>query len=332
MNHLKTISGFLVLGVAAWLLFTILSEPPASAEARAFTSSRQCQECHQEVYAEWASSEHATSWTGEDVRALSHNFANKDCIDCHAPRPVFETGIGERVLPRSSRRVEGVDCLSCHQLREGGMAGTITSESAACRPIEKRELASEELCVSCHDQHETVKQWRATPFADQGIDCLSCHMPYRDDDPTQGRDHRCLGGHDLELVRSAVELRGAAAEGGWSIEVENVAAGHHFPTDERSRAADVFWRPLAEGADTGRWFHLYRFRSPYRDEVGVSDTLLPFGATRTIELEHEGPVEVGLFFNLRPVYLDPESAQPLPLEDVLDPEPDARLLHRIELR
>ena len=334
MNLAKTLLGLVVLAVAGWLFLAIFRPPAAPAEARAFTSSRQCQECHSQVYEEWAGSQHATSWTGEDVRALSNDFANKDCIDCHAPRPVFETGIGDRVLPRSSRRVEGVDCLTCHQLPEGGMAGTITSETAACRPVEKRELARVELCVSCHDQHETVKQWRATPYPEQGIDCLTCHMPFRDGDPGKGRDHRCLGGHDIELVRSAVELRGGQREGdspGWRIEVENVAGGHHFPTDERSRAADVFWRPAGDGDGGGRWFHLYRFRSPYRDEVGVPDTLLPFGETRVIELEHEGPVEVALYYNLRPVFLDPETATPLPLEEVVDPEPDARLLYRIEL-
>lgn len=332
MNVLRPVLGVLVLVVAGWLLLAVFSEPPAAAESRAFISSHQCQECHQQVYEEWASSEHATSWTGEDVRALSNDFANKDCIDCHAPRPLFETGIGDRVLPRSSRRVEGVDCLTCHQLPEGGMAGTITSESAACRPVERRELARVDLCVSCHDQHETVRQWRETVFAEQGIDCLSCHMPHRDGDPTKGRDHRCLGGHDIDLVRSAVELRGAREGAGWRVEVENVGAGHHFPTDERSRAADVFWRPLPAEGEAGRWFHLYRFRSPYRDEVDVPVTLLPHGETRTMDLEHEGPVEVALYYNLRPVYLDPQSAEPLPLDQVLDPEPDARLVHRIELR
>lgn len=333
MNLVKSLMGIVVLAVAGWLLLTLL-QPQAVAEARAFTSSQQCADCHQGVYDEWASSEHANSWTGEDVRALSNDFANKDCIDCHAPRPLFETGVGERVMPRSSRRVEGVDCLTCHLLPDGGVAGTLASGTAACRPVEKRELARVDMCVSCHDQHETVRQWRETDYPERGIDCMTCHMPFRDGDPAKGRDHRCLGGHSIELVRTAVELRGEAnPEGGWTIEVENVNGGHHFPTDERSRAADVFWRPLAgAGEESGRWFHLYRFRSPYRDEVDVPDTLLPYGETRTIALDHEGPVEVGLWYNLRPVYLDEETAQPLPLDQVLDPEPEARVVYKLDLR
>jgi hypothetical protein len=69
-------------------------------------------------------------------------------------------------------------------------------------------------------------------------------MPFRDGDPNKGRDHTMHGAHDLALVSSAVRL--SATRDGEKIlaAVENVAAGHHFPTDERSRAADVFWRPV----------------------------------------------------------------------------------------
>jgi len=104
-----------VLGSAAWLGWALFLEAePPPAEARAFTSSRQCQECHAQTYAEWETSWHAQSWTDPEVRKLSEDFSNTDCIDCHAPRPVFETGLGNRVLPRAVRRVEGVDCLTCH--------------------------------------------------------------------------------------------------------------------------------------------------------------------------------------------------------------------------
>ena len=66
--------------------------------------------------------------------------------------------------------------------------------------------------------------------------------------------------------------------------------------------------------------------------MDVPDTLLPYGETRTIALDHEGPVEVGLWYNLRPVYLDEQTAQPLPLDQVLDPEPEARVVYKLDLR
>lgn len=330
-------------GVVLYSLFA--PEPQASAEPRQFSSSRECAECHQAAYAEWSLTEHASAWTGPEVRALSNDFSNQDCIDCHAPKPVFETGIGERVQPRVLNRVEGVDCLTCHQLPGGGMAGTLTSESAACRPVERIELASPELCAGCHNQHLTVDQWRGSRFAEQGIGCIDCHMPYRDGDPALGRDHSMHGGSSIENVRRAVALRGVREGDAWVVEVENVGAGHSFPTDERSRAADVFWRPLGDGATgplgegVGPWRHLHRFRSPYRHEADLEDTLLRVHETRRIPVVASdvtfigsgglddgvpvgGPIEVALFYKRSPYYSSPEEP---------DPEAEATLVHRIEL-
>lgn len=336
MKIARIFAGVLVLALGIWLFLNLSAPQEAAAPAATFTSSTQCQSCHPVQYAEWQTSWHSKSWTDEEVRALSFDFSKTDCIDCHAPRPVFETGIGQRVLPRSFRQAEGVDCISCHLLPEGGVAGTLSNSRAACRPVERRELASVEFCAGCHDQHETVKQWRATPFAEQGIGCIQCHMKERADPNVPGRDHSCMGGHDEALVRSAVVLRGAREGEGWRIEVENVGAGHHFPTDERARAADVFWRPLASGANSGSgpWRFLYRFRNPYRNEVDLPNTLLAYGESRAIPLQDadaNGAIEVALLYKLTPYYKDPQTAEPMHTESVTDPHAQALLLHQIRL-
>jgi len=331
----RPLLGLLVLGVASWALYAVFRTPAElPAPARAFTSSEQCRECHADAWEEWSRSWHALAWTDPDVRALSNDFQNTDCIDCHAPRPVFETGVGNRVLPRSSRQSEGVDCIACHLLTEsspeargGGLvAGTKDDPRAACRPVAVRSLGSPEHCGVCHDQHKTVEQWRATKFAAEGVGCVDCHMPHRGSDPSRGREHVMHGGHDIELVRQAVELRARREGAGLVVEVENVRAGHHFPTDERSRAADVFWRPIPPGGGgRGPWRHLWRFRSPYRHEVDLVDTLLPHGQTKTLAVEGDGAdgaVEVALFYKLRPYWSDP--ARP-------DPDTEAQLVQRIEL-
>jgi len=331
--------GVAALALGALALWSVL-KPPAAAPAqpaRPFTSSQQCAECHADVFAEWSNSWHALSWNDPEVRALSNDFANQDCIDCHAPRPVFETGIGNRVLPRNARRGEGVDCISCHMLPEGHisgglMAGTRDTPGAACRPVAVRDIGSSVFCAACHDQHDTYKQWKATDYAAQGIGCIDCHMPPRKDGKP-GRDHTMIGGHSIELVRTAVALRGVREGSRWIAEVENVGAGHHFPTEERSRAGDVFWRPLAQpgasagasaGATPGAWRHAYRFRSPYRHEP-LPDTLLPAHQTQRIPIEGEGSagaIEVALFYSLKPYWADPEHP---------DPEREAQLVHRVEL-
>lgn len=324
MAAARIVLGLAVLGATAAALTLVFQDPAPPVEAAVFTSSTQCASCHAQVHAEWASSQHAQAWTNPAVRALSNDFANTDCIDCHAPRPVLETGLTNRVLPRESRRVEGVDCIACHQLPDGRVAGTIDRPDVACRPIATRDLARVEFCAPCHDQHKTIEQWRSTKYAEQGIGCVDCHMPFRNGDPNQGRDHVMHGGHSIELVRSAVTLTAARTGSRVLARVENVAAGHHFPTDERSRAADVFWRPVA-GADgaTGPWRWLHRFRSPYRHEVELVDTLLPAHQTKEVVIddpEAAGRCEVALFYKRSPYWTDP--ANP-------DPENEAHLLHRV---
>jgi hypothetical protein len=327
MSPARKLAAAVLLALTGWVLMVVFSPGAPPAEPQTFTTSTQCRDCHAEVYSEWESSWHAQAWDDPDVRALSENFSNTDCIDCHAPRPIFETGVGNRVLPRSSRRGEGVDCIACHVLPEGGVAGTIQNPSAPCAPVQKVDLQRPEYCGVCHDQHKTVQQWKASSFFEQGIGCIDCHMPFRDGDPNRGRDHTCHGGHDMELVRSAVEVRGKREGGRWVIEIENVAAGHSFPTDERSRAADLFWRPLpAEGAEPSEWQQAYRFRSPYRYEVDIIDNLLLADETRVIPIEaegSEGAIEVAFFYKLTPYYEDPERP---------DPEREAHLIQRLELR
>lgn len=327
----KRIAGALVLALGAWAIATILIEPERAEPLGAVTSSRQCQACHSGVYSEWERSWHAQAWADVEVRKLSQDFANKDCIDCHAPRPVFETGIGARVLPRAVRLVEGVDCVACHLLPDGRVAGTLDDASAACRPVATRELIAPEFCAGCHDQHDTVQQWKASRFAVPGPgfkNCVDCHMPHRGGDAARGRDHTMHGGHDLELVRSAVTL-----DAGWQrdahggedrlvVTIENVGAGHNFPTDERSRAADVFWRRLPPDGAPGAWTHVYRFRNPYRYEVALQNTELAAGAKVELEVAGAaglGPIEVALFYKLTPYWLDPERP---------DPEREAALVHR----
>lgn len=324
----RGIAGILVVGLGVWFLVAVFGSDPSEevVASRTFTSSADCQDCHAEIYAEWKESQHAISWTNPAVRALSNDFANQDCIDCHAPRPVFVTGIGERVLPRTARRHEGVDCLSCHQLPDGSMAGTRADPRAACRPVEKLELTRPDFCSGCHNQHETVDQWRASKWPDRDKDCLACHMPYIDGDPNKRRDHRFPGGNVLAMVKDAVELRGRREGDGWIIELENVNAGHAFPTDERSRASDVFWRPLADrGGGPETWRHLHRMRAPYRTETDVPTTLLEAHEVRELSITGEGadgPIEVAWFYKRSPYWED---------MDAPDPEREASLIHRLVL-
>ena len=168
-------------------------------------------------------------------------------------------------------------------------------------------------------------------------------MPYRDGTPKSGRIHTMPGGHYIEMVRSAVTFTGARdAAGLAAVTVSNVRGGHSYPTDERSRASDVWWRPLPDaGADLdahgvatggGPWRHLHRIRDPYRHEKDIQSTLLHFGESRTLTIDDPdaaGGVEVVLVYKRSPYYRDPATGLARELGEVTDPFEDAELVHRV---
>jgi hypothetical protein len=97
------------------------------------------------------------------------------------------------------------------------------------------------------------------------------------------------------------------------VEIENVGAGHAFPTDERSRRADVFWRPYTEGSEAQTWQHLWRIRDPYRTETDIPSTLLHAQETKVLPIEAataETQIEVGLFYRREPYWADPSAPDP----------------------
>ncbi|MDA1266067.1 MAG: multiheme c-type cytochrome [Planctomycetota bacterium] len=324
----RVLIGLVALGGALWLGGALLEPSAPPAQQRRWTSSQDCQECHAEVYAEWEDSWHAKAYIDPDVREQSKEFSNTDCIDCHAPKPVFVTGVGKRVLPRADRRHEGVDCLSCHLLPNGDIAGTITSPSAPCRPVATVDLQRVDYCGVCHNQHKTVDQWRATHYAEEGTGCVECHMPHRDGDVNKGRYHQMAGGHDLGLIQGAISLRARRVAGAVKIEVENHSVGHAYPTDERSRASDVWWRPV----DSEDWHHLYRIRDPYRYESDIPRTLLDAGETKVLVLDDPAAsqaIEVMLVYKLSPYYRRPDTGEPISTSEVVDPLIDSQEVHRV---
>ena len=266
------------VGVAA-LVF--LLKPPAPITALQILNSEQCLACHADVAAEWQASHHALAFSNPEVRKLSNDFANQECIACHAPRPVLEFAPGERVLARVAGRGSGVDCLSCHLRPDGGVATSNPrpKTDAPCRPRFEGRMDSVDHCAACHNQHLTVEQWRAAPEERRGENCLGCHMPevFRAGG-RRGRDHAFRASHDLAALQSAVTLRGGHGEEGVWVEVENTGAAHNFPTDERSRAADVQLRWADANGVWSDWENLHRFRQPYRDETHLVDTQLPAAA------------------------------------------------------
>jgi nitrate/TMAO reductase-like tetraheme cytochrome c subunit len=314
------------------------------------STSDSCRPCHQEVWDEWSTSWHAQSFTDPLVLAKeqSNNFRNEQCLPCHAPSPIFETGLGkERAIERVSLRELGVDCLACHRSHDrvvgpsGASAGAAT---AACAPAPTEALASPALCAPCHNQHNTVDEWEASSYAKAGVTCLDCHMQpvtrLRPDGTTKhGRSHRFPGGHDLATLQRAgmVEHSIETAEDGGrqlKVKVTNSGAGHNYPADARHRALDLVVTLLQRDSvavpprESGRGYGRERgtarrrFRNPYREETerltnlaryGRENTQITAGETVEFVVPFDPAVVTGarieLIYKLTPIQLDDEGVR-----------------------
>lgn len=303
----------LLIGMGLMLLWLLEDEgpvpsPPSTPSVRAprFESSLQCRECHRAVFDEWLGSHHQIAYRNPEVRKLSDDFRNKECQACHLPRPVFQTGLLGRALPRVARPDEGVDCLACHLAADGGILARADAPAAPCRPRASAELVSVKLCEMCHNQHQTTDQWRASAYAGSGITCNDCHMPAVNG---SGRSHAFPGAHDAAMLRRAALLEVEAIGSEVALRLTNVGAGHSFPTEERHRAVDLEYRFVAAGETPGEFTRAWRFRQPYRDEPGP-DTQLPADETKEVRVPVPAgatAVQARLWYRLYPYATDAES-------------------------
>jgi len=285
LARLALAAGILALAIGAVAAFS--TNRPGKRKPPAFTSSSQCKFCHPEVYKEWKESWHSKAWTDPEVRKLSNDFRNQACLSCHVPRPVMETGLDQRVLPRTTRLKEGVGCLSCHMDAQGRVRGTRDVPQAPCSPVKSADLGTNALCRPCHDQHFTHKQWQASPAAKEGKGCNACHMPTAlrrlpDGTTMKGRSHVFPGSHHPKFIREGVSLEVKKTGKGLDLAVTNLFAGHNFPTDSRHRASDLLVRFLVKGKWTP-WKRVARFRQPYREEPGPN-TQIPAGEKRVFHV------------------------------------------------
>lgn len=287
--------------------------PPTNSRPMDLVDCAQCAECHQEIYDEWLGSHHAFSWLNPEPRRpeLSNNFKNKDCIPCHAPRPMIEVGYGLRPLERETRRETGVDCFTCHKYKNVMAASNRLGRGAAaapCNPVEWAPVAEIQLCAPCHDQHKVQQDWMLSRFGDHSSatfqDCNDCHMPAVAGPGTKGvsrkthRSHAFPGGHDATILRTSATLRAAVVAPGASLKatVASLTGRDWVPPSELESSdarrvlievkntgvghnfpADERHRAVdlvaRSGASGPAGVRLTRFRNPYRHEF---EMLNPF--------------------------------------------------------
>ncbi len=249
--------GFVVLW-APVALVTLVTLDGCSQESAALPfgpEAESCGTCHEEEYAAWATSPHATSGTSPVFEALLVEVegawgvsARDACIDCHQPShggPDGEMGIG---------------CVSCHAAtgntgeRDGRLRvdwglpliGPTGEGSNGAHEIRTTGfLTSASLCGTCHEvtgprllDEPTLTEHLTSDFAEADISCATCHMPEGEHrfvglDPPWGaseEEAQRAANDARELFRDAVTLEVERVGDDAIITVTNVGAGHSVPT------------------------------------------------------------------------------------------------------
>lgn len=248
---------------------------------RQFGASVECKECHADIYNEWLADEHAGA---RFHPLLPWDPTRTECTSCHAPKPVFETGLEKMAELRPDFHDEGVDCLACHKNGETMAAASLRPGAAECEPIFDSRLKSAELCSPCHALHGSYTEWRATEFAAKGITCQDCHMPpvkrpAPGGQTTGGYSHKFRDGNDLDFLREAVSLIAAPEGDKIVVKITNKGAGHNIPAEISNRElfclTTVYDR---DGVEKGRFRE--SFKAPDRlKRATIKSSQIPYGAT-----------------------------------------------------
>lgn len=206
------------------------------------------------------------------------------CMGCHAPLAVQT---GDMSMDRKVTW-EGVTCDYCHSVRTVDLESTnprARSEYSLAKSGPLKDAisgghptlfspvhTSSAICAPCHEYKNsqgfavltTFSEWKASRYAKEGKNCQSCHMSAVagkvadarfEREPTSSINlHKMTGSHSAAQLNRAVKMRMDARREGTrakvSVDVINVAAGHHVPTGSPLRQLVLeLTAKMADGKD-----------------------------------------------------------------------------------
>ena len=203
-----------------------------------WSNHESCKECHPDIYKEWESTRHAKAWTSKAFTEQSQNRTKADCLPCHAPKPIFETGIGKECVLRDNNKEAGVTCLTCHSENQKSM-GPYKDSKAECNPAYTPAFDDNSTCQMCHKN--TSEEWKQSACSKKGTKsyatCAKCHMKPVKRAAAKGgaiREvyaHVTYGGDDLKALQESVRSFSLTAENGKiHLSLTNDLTGHTLPS------------------------------------------------------------------------------------------------------
>lgn len=251
-----------------------------------YTPSKVCGKCHKEIHRYWSKSMHALSLE-DPIFQTSYKLAVFEegekakvfCLRCHAPT-VAETKDYDLTDPAT----EGISCDFCHSVTGikstktgfefttdpgGPKRSTLKKAESPVHKVAYSKLHHQsEFCSGCHELYGpsgviimgTYSEWKAGPYAKEGVQCVDCHMPevagnvvvegvrprgrpgIRRDETTRYHNpeqlkkmgkNECVKCHKLDASQNII-VEGAGPEGGARINRHDIS-GYH--TAEQVRKA-----------------------------------------------------------------------------------------------
>ncbi len=208
-------------------------------------SNGNCANCHAPAAA-------VKDYTGVDMNKLSNvELMGVSCDFCHKVKDV--------AMQANTSLFSGVQHMNLlrppdgHQMFFGPYDDI--PDPDAYSPVISESI----FCAPCHEGsfwgvpiYESYSEWLASPYAEQGVTCQKCHMPPdgvtsnfapgkggMERDPASIPSHFQLGSRDSSFLASAVEMKTTVKRRSGKltarVAIENVAAGHHVPTDQPMR-------------------------------------------------------------------------------------------------
>ena len=319
--------------------------------------------CHVDFYQQWTqammSQAYTHHWDEIEYFKLAVPHAEKDpkvagvkagCNGCHAPLAFLAGDVPPPKPEAGSRANESVSCDVCHTIT--GFTGdtphnyNYVADPGRVKygprqgddsPVHETRVSefiqTTEFCGTCHNEmspynvwvKSTQLEWKAGPYAAEGVRCQDCHMTKAPaqvatiaDRVPDAWQHLFHGAHDPGKVRGTVELRVhpdiREAEPGdrvlFTVVLFNQKTGHKFPTG--SAEERLVWLHVEAKDAKGTSYHLPVDPKGFAGEeytiaaktLAYQDMGIPLGLEGFQGIERDGVPEGDRIFRLP--YLDPQ--------------------------
>jgi hypothetical protein len=247
-----------------------------------YETPETCASCHGDFYQQWRqammSQAYTHHWDEIEYFKLAVPHAEIDekvagvkagCNGCHAPLAFLAGDVPPPRPEAGSRANESVSCDLCHTVRgfsgdtphnfnwisepgrvKVGRKGGV--DSPHHESVQSDFITQAEFCGTCHNEmspygvwvKSTQLEWKAGPYAAEGVRCHNCHIPRAEGlsadmgEPGLVAQHLFHGAHDPGKLAGAVELRVHPDERElpldgsvvFTVQLFNAKAGHKIPT------------------------------------------------------------------------------------------------------